>query len=89
MTLVVHQANILVDDNEHPRIADFGLASVELAVTGASAESTGQSKGTTRWQAPELLRPARFHLNESKLTKETDVYAFAMTCLEVLRSLYV
>jgi len=77
-------ANILVDDDERPRIADFGLACIEIAVTNVSGECTGHCKGTARWQAPELLLPSRFHHSESKLTKKTDVYAFAMTCLEVI-----
>ena len=34
--------------------------------------------GTLRWQAPELMR------GPSHLTKEMDIYSFAITCIEVL-----
>lgn len=35
--------------------------------------------GTLRWQAPELLSG-----EGAKITEKTDVYAFAMTCVEIL-----
>ena len=35
-------------------------------------------EGTYRWMAPELIRV------RGELTKETDVYAFAITVIEVL-----
>ncbi|EEB86842.1 hypothetical protein MPER_16054, partial [Moniliophthora perniciosa FA553] len=36
--------------------------------------------GTLRWQAPELMDGR----SQSQLTVEMDVYAFAITCIEVL-----
>ena len=35
--------------------------------------------GSMRWKAPELLSE-----EPSSISKETDVYAFANTCLEIL-----
>ena len=35
--------------------------------------------GTLRWQAPELMNGL------SQLTVEMDVYAFAITCIEILQ----
>lgn len=36
--------------------------------------------GTLRWQAPELL----LGYNNGQLTNEIDVYAFAVSCVELL-----
>ena len=34
--------------------------------------------GTLRWQAPELMR------GSSHLTKQMDIYSYAITCVEIL-----
>ena len=39
--------------------------------------------GSVRWLAPELLFPEKFGLGSARLTKETDIYAFAMVMYEV------
>ena len=74
------QANILVDDEENPCIADFGLAKVEALQISLTGTST--AKGTERWQAPELLLPGMFG-GDGRHSTASDVYAFGMTCLEV------
>ena len=38
---------------------------------------------SVRWLAPELLFPEKFGLENACLTRETDVYAFAMVMYEV------
>jgi len=38
----------------------------------------GETRGTLRWQAPELLA------GTNAITSATDVYAYAITCVEVL-----
>ncbi|KAJ7916169.1 kinase-like domain-containing protein, partial [Mycena leptocephala] len=67
--------NILVDEEEHARLADFGLASYTNATVKSSARA-----GSTRWMAPELLdaEPLQF-----RRTVSTDVYAFACVCYEL------
>jgi serine/threonine protein kinase len=68
---IYYQANILIDSDRRPRIADFGLAEV----ADATAVSINQC-GSVRWMAPELLETFQ-------RTLATDVYAFACVCLEV------
>ncbi|KAJ7170993.1 kinase-like domain-containing protein, partial [Mycena filopes] len=66
--------NILVDDNGSVRLADFGLAGYADATVKSS-----QRRGSTKWMAPELLRPAP-HFQR---TKATDIYAFACVVYEL------
>ncbi|KAI9034112.1 kinase-like domain-containing protein [Hyaloraphidium curvatum] len=58
-----------------PKIADFGLAQLRARTTAVTTKA-GQGVGTVRWMAPELF--------ETGLQKPADVYAYAMTCYEVL-----
>ncbi|KAF7359797.1 hypothetical protein MVEN_00704900 [Mycena venus] len=70
--------NVLVDDNGHARLADFGLAGF------VDAENTGKSStrgGTTRWMAPELLAPPPGQ--PFKRTRASDIWAFGCVCCEV------
>lgn len=65
--------NILLDEDLHIRICDFGLSrngSTEEAVKGSTV-------GTIQWMAPELL-------TTGKITYKTDVYAFAILLSEML-----
>ncbi|KAH8116285.1 kinase-like protein [Phellopilus nigrolimitatus] len=77
-------ANVLVDSSDCPLISDFGLASEECEQP-RYAEHDGC--GSVRWQAPELLEAMLFVSEDNLRTRihstKTDVYAFAMTCLEV------
>ncbi|KAJ7449253.1 kinase-like domain-containing protein, partial [Mycena latifolia] len=70
--------NILVDDDGHPRLADFGLASYANATVKSSARS-----GSLRWMAPELLDPGCLQIESFRRTFATDVYAFACVCYEL------
>ncbi|KAI8836935.1 kinase-like domain-containing protein, partial [Chytriomyces cf. hyalinus JEL632] len=70
--------NILIDKNENAYVADFGFAALKQFTstrnTGAGAASFG---GTLRWMSPERLQG-------SKLSPPVDVYAYSMTCFELL-----
>ncbi|KAL5480484.1 hypothetical protein ACEPAI_1754 [Sanghuangporus weigelae] len=75
-------ANVLIDENEEPRITDFGLARV-VDSQGTSIATSFKGRGTLRWQAPELLNASRFGQDMNKLTTKTDVYAFSCVYLEI------
>ncbi|KAI0075931.1 kinase-like protein [Panus rudis PR-1116 ss-1] len=70
-------ANILIDEDLHVRLADFGLA----CYVGVSTASLGsRSSGAARWAAPELM------CSESDIVKPTfacDIYSFGSVCVEI------
>ncbi|KAJ3927538.1 MAG: hypothetical protein NXY57DRAFT_1105715 [Lentinula lateritia] len=69
-------SNVLVDDNIHCVISDFGQS--EMRSEAYRISGTALPHGTLRWQAPEIFA------GSSQLTVEMDVYAFAVCCTEVL-----
>lgn len=76
----VQQSNVLVNNNGKACLSDFGLGRL-LEVSGFTTKQVG---GTCRWMAYELIyddgeQPAQH-------TRETDVWAFGMTILEVRAS---
>ncbi|KAF8155297.1 kinase-like domain-containing protein [Mycena galopus ATCC 62051] len=71
-------ANILLDDQGHIRLADFGLA---VFADGPLAPTN--RGGSTRWMAPELLDPSSCGLEVFQRTFASDVYSFACVCLEL------
>ncbi|KAF8155305.1 kinase-like domain-containing protein [Mycena galopus ATCC 62051] len=71
-------ANILLDDQGHIRLADFGLA---VFADGPLAPTN--RGGSTRWMAPELLDPSSCGLEVFQRTFASDVYSFACVCLEM------
>ncbi|KAJ7072080.1 hypothetical protein C8F01DRAFT_1361505 [Mycena amicta] len=71
-------ANILVDDNIHCLVADFGQSEMKSEVFRISGTSPPRKYGTLRWQAPELM------LGHGQLTTAMDVYSYAMCCVEIL-----
>jgi serine/threonine protein kinase len=64
--------NILVSDDLHAQICDFGLAKLFEESTASSLKGAG----SLRWKSPEIAD------GEPK-TIESDVYAFGMTIVEV------
>jgi len=63
-----------VDDSGHAHVADFGLSAVLRNMDSMRAIS--QHGCFSRWTAPEVL-------NGGWLTKETNVFSFAMLMVEV------
>ena len=75
------KVNILIDNEDNPRLTDFGM------VTMASERSTTapplSADGNLRWMSPELLYPEKFGL-DGLSTVQSDVYALGMVIYEVL-----
>ena len=76
--------NILIDQDRHARLADFGLLTIISDHTHFTASSSASTSGTTRWMSPELLHPEQFGSDHGRPTKESDCYALGMVILEVL-----
>ncbi|KAJ7224780.1 kinase-like domain-containing protein [Mycena rebaudengoi] len=74
-------ANILITQDWSACLTDFGLTTF---TDTTAATTTSHRAGTIRWMAPELIEPDRFGL-PFRRTSETDVYAFACVCLEVIQ----
>ncbi|RDI26394.1 serine/threonine-protein kinase [Lentzea flaviverrucosa] len=70
----VKPSNVLLDDDEIPRLADFGLVSM-VGETGLT--KTGQVVGTAAYLAPEQVRG-------QEVTSAADVYALGLVLLECL-----
>uniref|UniRef100_A0A0W0FCQ1 Protein kinase domain-containing protein n=1 Tax=Moniliophthora roreri TaxID=221103 RepID=A0A0W0FCQ1_MONRR len=77
-------ANILVTDDIHCCLADFGLALAESDSEYPGSQSAASSaflRGSTRWLSPEYLDPSLFY---SIQPKTRDVYAFGCTIYEII-----
>jgi serine/threonine protein kinase len=73
-------SNILVDDEWHACLADFGLAVFSDATV---ATHTSHRGGSVRWMSPELHYPPSCGLETFRRTFASDVYSFACVCVEV------
>ncbi|KAG6809335.1 hypothetical protein H0H92_000656 [Tricholoma furcatifolium] len=75
-------ANVLIDASGRAALGDFGLSSVtDPQILQWTSQSTVESKGgTTRWQAPELLRT---DIGPAHNTKASDVFAWGSVCYEI------
>ncbi|KAJ6521206.1 kinase-like domain-containing protein [Mycena vulgaris] len=72
-------SNILVDDNGHACLTDFGLT----VLSDATATQTNNGAGSVRWMAPETLNPSACGLQNFARTPASDIYAFGCVCLEL------
>ncbi|QRW15387.1 Tyrosine kinase catalytic domain protein [Ceratobasidium sp. AG-Ba] len=68
--------NILVSDKGKIKLTDFGLSIMRQSRLDFS--DTDLTRGTLRWQAPELMTAT------DQRSKEADVYALGMTMLEIV-----
>ncbi|KAF9257432.1 kinase-like protein [Marasmius fiardii PR-910] len=72
--------NILLTPDERACIGDFGLSRVaDSHALRLTSSTTMHSKGTTRWLAPELLKPDP----PCSSSTRSDIYAFACVCYEI------
>ena len=78
------KANILIDENGHARLADFGLLAIIPDTTSLVSSNSFTQAGTHRWMSPELMDPKRFRLKNSRPTEHSDCYALGMVVHEVL-----
>jgi len=69
-----------------PRICDYGLA----FIIEPSEFTSIKTAGACRWTAPEIMNPPENTTTTNEalalFTKESDVYAFGMTVLEIFTS---
>ncbi|KAA1471777.1 kinase-like protein [Dentipellis sp. KUC8613] len=68
-------ANVFIDDNMRCVVANFGQEGMKFARHHSSVH---QSRGSLRWQPPEVMS------RSDSLNFKTDVYAFAICCVEIL-----
>ena len=75
----VKSLNVLLDENYHAKISDFGLSKIKLE-TGKTSTKVQGKIGTTCWLAPEL-----FSMEEDVPlpTKASDVYSYGMVLWEI------
>ena len=78
------KANIMIDQDGHARLADFGFLTVVLNPTNQTAPSSYTVGGTIQWMSPELLILDRVGLENCRPTKQSDCYALGMVIYEVL-----
>ncbi|KAH8110483.1 kinase-like domain-containing protein [Phellopilus nigrolimitatus] len=74
--------NVLISFSGHPLICDFGISRM-LFTSRMSSSLTGDLKGTLRYIAVELLKVGSDDQLLITHSKESDVWAFGMTVLEL------
>ena len=79
------QANILItsDDPVRACLADFGFTTIVYDDDDGPESTSELGDRTTPFMAPELLSPTMFGKAKCQVSKEADVYAFAMVILQV------
>ncbi|KIK63716.1 hypothetical protein GYMLUDRAFT_221981 [Collybiopsis luxurians FD-317 M1] len=81
----IRGANILVTEDGHCCLADFGLSLVATDSRSWRTTTTSAIKGAIRWMAPELITQHGSSAKEFSLHKASrDVYAFGCTAIEII-----
>ncbi|KAF7368756.1 hypothetical protein MVEN_00200700 [Mycena venus] len=75
--------NILISDDFSVCLSDFGLANIICDSETTVAASSSNHAGSTRWFAPELIRPTAFGCDRFIRTPASDMYAFGCVCYEL------
>ncbi|KAG2269556.1 hypothetical protein Bca4012_062583 [Brassica carinata] len=70
----IKSSNILLDNNFHPLVSDFGLAKLAL---DCNTHITTRVMGTFGYMAPE-------YASSGKLTEKSDVFSFGVVLLELV-----
>ncbi|KAF8904847.1 kinase-like domain-containing protein [Mucidula mucida] len=73
----IRGANVLVSDDFHCVLADFGIS---LMAETQAPGSTTLSQGTTRWLPPEMIDTSLF---EKAYLPARDIYSFGCTVIEM------
>ena len=79
-----YQANILIDDQEHVKLIDFGLANFTRSTPATAGTLEG---GHKHYMAPEILKlEAECSLSRTPLrfTEASDVFSVAQVCWKVI-----
>eukprot|EP01119_Soliformovum_irregulare_P018891 TRINITY_DN5884_c0_g1_i11.p1 TRINITY_DN5884_c0_g1~~TRINITY_DN5884_c0_g1_i11.p1 ORF type:complete len:219 (-),score=48.39 TRINITY_DN5884_c0_g1_i11:26-682(-) len=70
--------NVLVSESNVAKVADFGLSRLAGVTEGDNNTVVSSSNvGPLKWMAPESLR-------ERKFSSKSDVWSWAVTCVEIL-----
>ncbi|TDL21798.1 kinase-like protein [Rickenella mellea] len=75
-------ANIFVSASLTACLGDFGLARFRDSQESTLPTTTGNTAGTLRWQAPELLNTVEG--KSTHRTEQCDIYSFGSVCLELM-----
>ncbi|KZP04314.1 kinase-like protein [Athelia psychrophila] len=80
----LHPGNILIHNNGHPCLTDFGLSSINAEFAGTSY-FTATMCAAIRWCAPELIPPQEdVESFNPRLTLACDIFSFGNVVLQVL-----
>ncbi|PCH44137.1 kinase-like protein [Wolfiporia cocos MD-104 SS10] len=74
--------NILVDDDGHARLADFGTSRVKLEIAEATGSRSTQSR-SIHYLAPERHNPELFGQTSSLPTFHSDLYSLSVVLWEL------
>ena len=78
------EANVLIDQHGHARLADFGILTIVSDPENPMTSSSTTNVGMIRWMSPELIDPDQFGVGTSRPTIASDCYALGMVILEAL-----
>jgi serine/threonine protein kinase len=82
--LFITKLNILIDQDGHARLADFGLLTIISDPSNPTVSSSSANGGTTRWMSPELPKALHLGTKHIRPTDKSDCYALGMVIYEVL-----